>query len=72
MRAAAAIGVVAVALTAAVRIHERTHIIVCDLGPILCMRSGRSSWQDPVAVLIAVGGIALAAFMARRYFANLA
>ena len=69
MRLAAAIAVIAVALAAAVYVHQRhTWQSITPLGcsPYADRNCSTSiaqhpSWEDPAAVLIAVGGIAVAA-----------
>ena len=71
MRLAAAIAVVAVAFSAAVYIHQRhSYTTFCGSKNIFTpctyttIRS-RPSWEDPVAVLIAVGGVAAAVAIVR-------
>ena len=62
MRLAVAIVVVAVALSAAVYLHERTVLRpVCGVGATDPHCYVRPSWEDPIAVLIGLGGLALAA-----------
>jgi hypothetical protein len=72
MRLAAAAGMIAVTLASAVYLHQRMHLIFCGVGRIYRQCSARSSWQDPVAVIIALAGIAVAAgiLTARRNFAK--
>lgn len=69
MRLAAAIGVVAVALAAAVYVHQR-HLVVANpsqstgsayFGTPSAAARVHPSWEDPVAVLLALGGVAAAA-----------
>jgi len=60
MRWATALAVVAVAWAAAFYIHQRTHLWKCGLGYDGPMCSARSSWQDPVAILIAILGLVVA------------
>lgn len=77
VRLAIAIGVIAVALAGAVFIHQRhTYISYCPstepgycsgADPInLLTRPQHPSWEDPVAVLIGLGGIAVAVGIAYR------
>jgi hypothetical protein len=66
MRWAVGIGVIAVAFAAALFVHQRHasySVCVMPLGP----NCGRfvsyryhPSWEDPVAVLLAIGGVAIA------------
>jgi hypothetical protein len=71
VKLATAIGVIAIALAAAVYLHQRTHRIPCGVAGIYRQCSVRSSWQDPVAVLIALGGVAVAvAIVPPRRFAK--
>jgi hypothetical protein len=69
MRLAAAIAVVAVAFSAADYVHQR-HLVVIEganvpspaTGPTVEMtfrHRTHPSWEDPAAVLIAIGGIAV-------------
>lgn len=61
MRLAAAIGVIAVTLAAAVYVHERKVLRQgCSVESIASFCFVRPSWEDPVAVLLALGGIAVA------------
>jgi hypothetical protein len=77
---AAGIAVIAVAFSAAIYIHQR-HIVTFgnqneDLGrgtygaPLIAPR--HPSWEDPVAVMIALGGVAVAVGIVtnRPRFAN--
>jgi hypothetical protein len=86
VRLVAAIGVIAVGLAAAVYVHERrtanpkytAAVAYCNKQPNGCTsidvpQRVRPSWDDPAAVLLSIGGIAVAAgiLTARRYhFAN--
>ena len=75
MRLAAAIAVVAVAWSAAVYVHQRVIYSpptpICAGSPFSCARQ-HPSWEDPAAVLIALGGLAVAVgiFTYRRNFAK--
>ena len=65
MRWALAIAVVALAWSAAVYVHQRT--VFAGFGPATASNFMgdpvyvHPSWEDPVAVLLAVGGVAIAA-----------
>ncbi len=76
MRLAAAIGVIAITVAAAVYVHQRHHYVTvilrassgnCDgyFQDASCKQAltetqtVRSSWQDPTAVLLSLGGIAV-------------
>ena len=77
MRLAAAIGVIAIAFSAAIYIHQRhtwTKPGLVQAGTTSGYGSGglatptiygsvsqHPSWEDPVAILIATGGVAIAA-----------
>lgn len=69
MRLAAAIGVIAVTLAAAVYVHQQHSSLTgqsCSssyFGPPKCVsyQTSHPSWEDPVAVLLVIGGIAAAA-----------
>jgi type IV secretory pathway VirB2 component (pilin) len=60
VRRAVAILIVLVAFSAAFYIHRRTHLESCGLGYDRPVCSVRSSWQDPVAVVIVVAGLTAA------------
>lgn len=62
MRLAAAIAVIAVTLSAAVYVHQRNvrRPGCAATGAIIGYCKYHPSWEDPVAVLLAVGGIAVA------------
>jgi hypothetical protein len=70
----AAYGVVTAAFVVAIYLHRRTHLQPCGLGLDRPTCAVRSSWQDPVAILITVTGIiaamALVTLDRRRRFAN--
>ena len=74
MRLALAIGVIAVAWAAAIYIHQRhtlstPHPVSGTYGTPLGVRQ-HPSWEDPVAVLIAIGGLAVAVALSAPYFAK--
>jgi hypothetical protein len=73
MRLATALAVVAVACAAAVYLHQRTVRVGSPAGVIFTSKEPvatlpniaipayrHPSWEDPVAVLIALGGLAIA------------
>ena len=63
MRIAVAIGVVAVALAAAVWLHQQRpgkETGYCGPGATYSECFKKRSWEDPAAALIAIGGIAVA------------
>ena len=70
MRLALAIGVISVTLAAAVYVHERlvtpfscgtpTFGLTCPANDEVAGIPYRPSWKNPVAVLLAIGGIAVA------------
>ena len=73
MRLAVALGVVAVAFSAAVYVHQRRPMTPgTDYTPggpylpttVLPHRS-HPAWEDPIAVLLAIGGIAVAVGIVR-------
>ena len=71
MRLAGAIAVIAVTLSAAVYIHERTLISpACTSFGRLAVATVSAchvppSWENPVAVLLAIGGVAMAVGIVR-------
>jgi hypothetical protein len=74
VRLAVAIAVVAVTWAGAVYVHQRHTTLVVDppgCSPYFdknCSVAVRQhpSWEDPVAVLLALGGVAVAVGVARR------
>ena len=67
MRYALAIAVVAVAWSAALYLHQRreTEYVFANHAPCgtpgqPCTKKVHPSWEDPVAVLLALGGLAVA------------
>jgi hypothetical protein len=70
MRYAIAIGVIAIALAGAVYVHQRhitrTIVVATSSSGLPYAQTGYSeegfhpAWEDPVAVLIALGGLAVA------------
>jgi hypothetical protein len=74
VRLALAISVIAVAWAAAIYIHQRRtlstpHPVSGTYGTPLGVRQ-HPSWEDPVAVLVAIGGVAVAVAIIAPYFAK--
>jgi type IV secretory pathway VirB2 component (pilin) len=65
---------VAIAPAVAIYLHRKTHLMPCGLGFDKPVCAVRSSWQDPVALLVVVTGIAAALavilFGRRRFVAR--
>jgi hypothetical protein len=71
MRYALAVAVVAVGLSAAVYIHQRVaHLPMPASGVCLtgdaCGQPFHPSWEDPVAILVGLGSVAVAVGIALR------
>jgi hypothetical protein len=60
MRIAVGIGVIVVALSAAIYVHQRKVVPYGCAGPQFSC-AYRKSWHDPVTVLIGLGGLAMGA-----------
>lgn len=66
MRFTVALAVIAIAWSSAVYIHQRESVVGSKPATSIDIFHrpavyGRSSWQDPAAVVIAIGGLAVAA-----------
>jgi hypothetical protein len=74
VRFALAIGVIAVAWAAAIYIHQRHTLstpqpVSGTYGTPLGVRQ-HPSWEDPIAVLVAIGGVAVAVATIAPHFAK--
>lgn len=68
MRLALAIAVIAVTWSAALYVHQSltlTEHVSCN-WPVKCIAQVHPSWADPAAVLLALGGVAVAVGIAYR------